>query len=89
MPFIDFIISVDEPDVNDVINALSEQYEANIVDPNDPNGGLIPNPQTRAQFANETCRKWIAEKVRIYRKHQAVEQIVVAEPTLIDPWATP
>jgi hypothetical protein len=89
MPFIDFIISVDEPDVTDVINALSEQYEENIVDPNDPNGGLIPNPQTRAQFANETCRNWIAERVRLYRKRQAVEQIVVAEPILINPEVTP
>jgi hypothetical protein len=88
MPFVDFIISVDEPDVNDVILALSEHYEENIVDPNDPNGGLIPNPQTRAQFANETCRKWIAEKVRLYRKQQAVEQIVVDEPTLVDPEVT-
>jgi len=89
MPFVDFIISVDETDVNDVINSLSELHEENILDPNDPNGVLIPNPQSRAQFANETCRKWIAEKVKLYRKRQAVEQIVVAEPILVDPEVTP
>ena len=88
MAFIDFVISVGENDVNDVINSLSELYEENIADPN-VEGGMIPNPQTRAQFANETCRKWIAEKVKLYRKRQAVEQIVVAEPILVDPEVTP
>ena len=77
---VNFTIAVAEEDVNSVILALSEGYQSTII----VDGVEVANPMTQAEFANLTCRNWIAKKVGKYLQRQAANAVNV-DVVLTDP----
>ncbi len=59
-----------------VINALSEQYEPQIID---ENGDVVDNPQTKVEFAREQLKRLVALKVKRYEERVAREALPAGE----------
>jgi hypothetical protein len=66
----DFIITIPDPLVTDVIEAMCDRYGyQDIIHTLDGDGSPtdIPNPQTKGQFAKESLRKVIREAYITYK----------------------
>lgn len=85
-----FSVEIADADVPKVLEALasSYNYQETIPNPDDPNGDPIPNPESKAVFANGVVRKFLSEHVRAneIRKAQAAAMAAVnADITISDP----
>lgn len=56
----------------DLIDAWGAGWLAQIPDQDNP-GSMIPNPETKPQFAKENIRRMIVERVRVYEGRQLPE----------------
>ena len=67
--------------IPELIEVFGEAYQENIWDNNSEPQAMIPNPQTKAQFAAETfdaeVRQGVARKVQEYRSRKAFEDLTV------------
>ena len=71
-------IKIKDSHVPELIEIYGERYTPEITD---VDGNVIPNPQTKAQFAAETfdaeVRQGVARKVQDYRSRKAFEDLTV------------
>jgi nucleoid-associated protein YgaU len=58
-----------------VIEGIAYQhgYQDMIEDPENP-GQMIPNPETKAQFAKRMAQRWVKECIKAWEATQAAEQ---------------
>jgi hypothetical protein len=61
-----------------IVDAIAYQhgYQDEIEDPE--TGEMIPNPETRAQFARRCARQWVKECIKAWEANQAAEQARLA-----------
>ena len=71
-------IKIKDSHVSELIEVYGEFYMPEIPD---VEGNLIPNPQTKAQFAGQNfdaeVRQGVVRKVQDYRKRKAIEALTV------------
>lgn len=72
-----------------VINAIAywHGYQDQVPDPNNPMGGLISNPESKAVFARKQLVKWMRDSVIAWEQKTALEaaqQAVEKEVNLIN-----
>lgn len=60
--------------------AYQHNYQDEIEDPAKP-GETIPNPKTKAEYADEMAWRWVKENVKAYEANQAAD---TARTTAID-----
>lgn len=58
--------------MSELIDAWGMGYRDEIPDPGNP-GEVIPNPQTKPQFAKENIRRMIVERVKTHQGQQLPE----------------
>lgn len=78
------IINIKDTHVPELIDVFGENYQTQILDVDGET--LIPNPQTKAQFANEQFlvqvkQQFIKRKVMNYRERQALQAVDSTEIT--------
>lgn len=56
-------------------------YTSMVPDPN-VQGGTIPNPETRAQFAKRQVAEWMKSEVLKYRDYVASQSVDKTPPTI-------
>jgi len=77
--------TIPDAQVNRYINAFAVMYNYQTEVP-DGNGGMIPNPQTKAQFAKQCVVNYMKEIVKACEVQEAVEtaRTTAASATQVD-----
>ena len=67
----DLTFTIPDEYLGDVIEAMAFNYgyQDNVID---ENGSIIPNPQTKVQFAKTTIRNIIRNAYIMYKEHEGV-----------------
>lgn len=74
MPTLEFSFTTTTANITRAIQGVAYQnkYQDEIDDPDNP-GEMIPNPETKAQFAKRMIKEYIINNVRAWEANQAAD----------------